>query len=82
MGNKFSQYVQNRAEVEQDSHASTGSSGPNLSEYLKGEEGRRGRNKTFYLDEAVIKALKEAASSANVTESKLVNSVLKKILLT
>ncbi len=80
MGNKFSQYVQDR--VEQDDHRSSLSPVPDLSEFLKGEEGRRGRNKTFYLDEAVIQALKEAASSRNVTESRLVNSILKKILLT
>ncbi len=52
-----------------------------LSDYMSLETERKAKNKTFYLDGAVIQALKRAASAQHVTESKLVNSILKKILL-
>lgn len=41
---------------------------------------RKAKNKTFYLDNAVIQAIKKAASDYHITESKLVNDILKKIL--
>ncbi len=52
-----------------------------LSDYMILETERKAKNKTFYLDGAVIQALKRAAVTQHVTESKLVNSILKKILL-
>jgi len=52
-----------------------------LSDYMSLETERKAKNKTFYLDGAVIQALKKAATAQHVTESKLVNSILKKILL-
>ncbi len=52
-----------------------------LSDYMSLETERKAKNKTFYLDGAVIQALKRAAAAQHVTESKLVNSILKKILL-
>ncbi len=57
------------------------SSSLTLSDYMSRETERKAKNKTFYLDGAVIQALKRAASAQHVTESKLVNSILKKILL-
>ncbi len=38
------------------------------------------KNKTFYLDAAVIDALHRAAVAQKVTDSKLVNDILRKIL--
>ncbi len=58
------------------------SSGLSLSDYMSLETERKAKNKTFYLDGVVIQALKRAAASQHVTESKLVNSILKKVLFT
>ena len=52
-----------------------------LDQLLETEEGRLAKNKTFYLDKAVIDAIHKAAKSRGMTDSKLVNEILKKILL-
>ena len=41
---------------------------------------RVAKNKTFYLDEAVITAVRAAAKRQKVTESKLVNDILRGVL--
>lgn len=51
-----------------------------LSDLFDREEERKAKNKTFYLDDSVIQAIKKTASDYHVTESKLVNDILKKIL--
>lgn len=51
-----------------------------LDDFIIRDEGRNAKNKTFYLDTAVIQAIKKAATAQKVTESKLVNDILKKIL--
>lgn len=51
-----------------------------LTEYIVREPGRTAKNKTFYLDTAVIEGIQQAAKAQQVTESKLVNDILKKIL--
>lgn len=51
-----------------------------LAEFIVRDEGRIAKNKTFYLDAAVIDALHRAAVAQKVTDSKLVNDILKKIL--
>lgn len=51
-----------------------------LTEFIVRDEGRMAKNKTFYLDAAVIDALHRAAVSQKVTDSKLVNDILRKIL--
>ena len=40
---------------------------------------KSGKNKTFYLDEEVIKNIKKYAKSQKVSESKLVNDILKHV---
>ena len=52
-----------------------------LDQLLDTEEGRHAKNKTFYLDKAVIDAIHKEAKSRNMTDSKLINELLKKILL-
>lgn len=52
-----------------------------LSAYIVRKDTRNAKNKTFYLDETVILAIKRAATSQQVAESKLVNDILKKILI-
>lgn len=52
----------------------------NLSQYLTPKKQRQARNKTYYLDEAVILAVKCTAEAEHVTESKLVNDILSKLL--
>lgn len=52
-----------------------------LEAYIIRDNGRKAKNKTFYLDGAVIQAIKRAAATQRVTESKLVNDILKKILI-
>ena len=54
-----------------------------LSDLFDREAERKAKNKTFYLDVSggsVIQAIKKTASDYHVTESKLVNDILKKIL--
>lgn len=41
---------------------------------------RKAKNKTFYLDTAVIEAIHKTAKSKNINDSKLVNDILKVIL--
>lgn len=53
---------------------------PDLSQLLSKPQGRQARNKTFYLDAAVIEGLHKAAAAQKMTESKLLNEILKKIL--
>lgn len=53
---------------------------PDLTAFIVREEGRAAKNKTFYLDAAVIEAIHRAATAQKVTDSKLVNDILKKIL--
>lgn len=53
---------------------------PDLTAFIVRDEGRNAKNKTFYLDEAVIDALHRAAVAQKITDSKLVNDILKKIL--
>lgn len=52
-----------------------------LETYIIRDSGRKAKNKTFYLDGAVIQAIKRAATAQRVAESKLVNDILKKVLL-
>ena len=51
-----------------------------LSDFIVRDEGRTAKNKTFYLDAAVIDAIHRTAVAQKVTDSKLVNDILKKIL--
>ncbi len=51
-----------------------------LSAFIIRDNERSAKNKTFYLDAAVIDAIKSAAAAQKVTDSKLVNDILKKIL--
>lgn len=51
-----------------------------LSEYVIQDSRRKAKNKTFYLDEEVIDALRSAARQQNVNDSKLVNDILRKVL--
>lgn len=51
-----------------------------LSAFIIRNTERSAKNKTFYLDAAVIDAIKSAASAQKVTDSKLVNDILKTIL--
>ncbi len=52
-----------------------------LDQILDIEEGRAAKNKTFYLDQAVIDAIHKTAKARCMTDSKLVNEILKKLLL-
>lgn len=61
-------------------HTSTVSSSVNLDDYIIKDTERQAKNKTFYLDLAVIEGIKSAAKKQKVTDSKLVNDILKKVL--
>lgn len=52
----------------------------NLDAYIIKETERVAKNKTFYLDQAVIDAVKAAAKRQRITDSKLVNDILRKVL--
>ena len=52
-----------------------------LDQLLEAEEGRAAKNKTFYLDQNVIDAIHRTAKARGLTDSKLVNEILKKLLL-
>lgn len=53
---------------------------PDVSGYLIREHQRAAKNKTFYLDGDVIEAIKSTARKQNVTDSKLVNDILRRVL--
>lgn len=53
---------------------------PDITMYLKKEPQRLAKNKTFYLDSDVIDAIKKIAKQQGITDSKLVNDVLRKVL--
>ena len=52
-----------------------------LDQLLEAEEGSAAKNKTFYLDQSVIDAIHRTAKARGLTDSKLVNEILKKLLL-
>ncbi len=51
-----------------------------MAEYLRIEPSRSAKNKTFYLDVEVIEKLCEVARRQNVTDSKLCNDILRRVL--
>lgn len=53
---------------------------PDLSEYLRPTPQRLAKNKTFYLDSDVIDAIRNTAKQQKVTDSKLVNDILRRVL--
>ena len=53
---------------------------PDVSGYLRRDTQRLAKNKTFYLDAELIEAIKATAKSQNVTDSKLVNDILRRVL--
>lgn len=53
---------------------------PDISEYIRISPTRLAKNKTFYLDSDVINAIKVTAQKQSVTDSKLVNDILRKVL--
>lgn len=53
---------------------------PDLSEYLRPTPQRIAKNKTFYLDSDVIDAVRNTAKQQKVTDSKLVNDILRRVL--
>lgn len=48
--------------------------------FLRPTQNRLAKNKTFYLDGDVIDMIKNAARAQGVTDSKLVNDILRKVL--
>lgn len=53
---------------------------PDIGEYLRRDNQRLAKNKTFYLDSEVIEAIKATAKAQQVTDSKLVNDILRRVL--
>jgi hypothetical protein len=53
---------------------------PDIRVYLTHEPQRVAKNKTFYLDAAVIEAVKRISREQQVTESRLVNDILRRVL--
>lgn len=53
---------------------------PDLSLFLQPTTDRNAKNKTFYLDTEVIDALHLAAKAQKMTDSRLCNDILKKVL--
>lgn len=89
MGNKFEKAVQNRTSEILQSGKETPAKDPidnslnddnlvNLSSMINVKE-KSGKNKTFYLDADVIKYVKKHAKVQKVSESKLVNDILKHV---
>lgn len=60
--------------------AQTASALPDITLYIQKEPQRLAKNKTFYLDTDVIDAIKKVAKQQGITDSKLVNDVLRKVL--
>lgn len=75
--------VKNAAPTLQEDTAPTDKPGymtPDLSAYLSHDEQRIAKNKTFYLDAVVIEHVKQAARRQGVTDSRLVNDILRRVL--
>ncbi|MFV0400438.1 MAG: hypothetical protein ACK5LX_07445 [Oscillospiraceae bacterium] len=53
---------------------------PDLSLFLQPTTERSAKNKTFYLDTEVIDALHRAAKAQKMTDSRLCNDILRKVL--
>lgn len=53
---------------------------PDIGEYLRRDTQRLAKNKTFYLDADVIETVKSTAKAQKVTDSKLVNDILRRVL--
>lgn len=53
---------------------------PDIGEYLRRDNLRLAKNKTFYLDNDVIEEIKNTAKAQQVTDSKLVNDILRRVL--
>lgn len=51
-----------------------------IGDYLRRDTQRIAKNKTFYLDADVIEAVKSTAKAQGVTDSKLVNDILRRVL--
>lgn len=51
-----------------------------IGDFLRRETQRQAKNKTFYLDEQVIAAIKSTAKIQHVNDSKLVNDILRSVL--
>jgi len=51
-----------------------------LSAFLMPQNQRKAKNKCFYLDDDVINAIKTQSAKRKITESKLVNDILKSVL--
>lgn len=87
MANKFTKSIQDRQDMDEEQPLPVSNqerrpdcSAPDLSAFLAKRGERSARNKSFYLDAAVLDALKRTANAQNVTESSLVNSILKRLL--
>lgn len=90
MANKFAKAVQNRtneiinaglnSEQEKDSNPAAAEPSVDISSLFEKEDEKKAKNKTYYLDQEVIDAIKHNAKKQNVSESKLVNNILKHIL--
>lgn len=90
MANKFAKAVQNRTneilstgmngEKEKDANSGAAEPSVDISSLFEKEDEKKAKNKTYYLDQEVIDAVKHNAKKQNVSESKLVNNILKHIL--
>lgn len=52
----------------------------NIDDLFPQVEEKKGKNKTFYLEHDVMVSIKKTAKSKKVSESKLVNDILKHVL--
>jgi hypothetical protein len=84
MANKFQKSVLDRQEAEEKRRKDTAPQEapdmpPDIRAYLTPGTQRVAKNKTFYLDEAVVDAVKRVAREQQVTESRLVNDILRNV---
>jgi hypothetical protein len=52
---------------------------PGIRDYLLHDARRMAKNKTFYLDTAVVNEVKRISHEQQVTESRLVNDILRNV---
>ncbi len=90
MANKFTKAVENRTseiinagvakDQKDNSNTVTDESSIDLSALFEKEDEKKASNKTYYLEQSVIDAVKQNAKKQKVSESKLVNNILKHVL--
>ena len=74
------QVRQEMKEIENETIPSARALPGDIGDFIRPQLQRQAKNKTFYLDGDVIIAIKKTAKQQGITDSKLVNDILRRVL--